>query len=403
MAGRTTNRDSTVRPHVRDVVEADQAFPDKPAPSQAPLEPVLSAPEIELLLDGEQAFPAWLSAIASATREIVLDMYWFASDKIGWRFAEALAERAANGVSVRVMVDAVGSLGTSSAMFDHMRKAGVQIGVYHPLAILPSRTAWTTLWRRDHRKILVVDGAEAFTGGINITDYSSPVSWGGGGWRDTAVRVRGPAALVLLSLFLKVWNALHRSKAPITTEPDLASPHVAVVGHGLPGARRAIRNRYVRAIRNARKRVWIANAYFVPDRRVRRALAIARKNGVDVRILVPARSDVKLVQHASHSLYERLLVQGTRIFEWQPSMMHAKTAVLDDWGVVGSYNLDYRSLRSNLEVTVASDDAAFVDALATSFENDLTSCAEIHLDSWRTRGLFHRLVDWFCMQFERLT
>jgi cardiolipin synthase len=397
---------------------------------------------IQLLRNGAEAFPAWLSAIADAREEILLEMYWFDSDKTGRTFADALIERARAGVDVSVIYDAVGSLGADPGMFDAMIAAGVKVQEFHPIAPWHARFRFGAITLRDHRKILVVDETVAFTGGINLCDQAAPKEQGGGGWRDDAVRVTGRSATELRALFFDTWlrlggpmptrgpaerrarrqlNAVARYEAgasvrappsmwrerisrtsrptpeivPVGDERNLARrPAVQVLGHNTWSAQRTIRNMYVRQIRAARRVILVANSYFVPDNTVRRALERAARRGVEVHVIVPARSDVPSVAWAARALFASLMRAGVHVHLWLEGMMHAKSAVIDGWATVGSYNLDYRSLRYNLEVNVASEDPPFVQSVEISIRTDLRSCREIDPRAWAERPWLEKALEW---------
>jgi cardiolipin synthase A/B len=369
-----------------------------------PGERLLAGNRVALLRDGTAAFPAMLEAIAGAQAQILLEMYWFGSDRTGRRFADALSEKARQGIEVAVVYDAVGSLDASRHMFDQMRTAGVKLLEFNPVAPWRRTFRLDRLNRRDHRKILVVDGQIGFTGGINLGDPWCPDD-AGVCWRDDAIRLEGPAVGSLAHLFERTWRgkgqpALRRHTAPVVPEGGM---NVRVLGEYGLANRRQIRRAYLHKIWNAQKRVWLANSYFVPDRVVRRALVRAAHRGADVRVLVPAVSDVPAVYYAGRATYERLMRGGVRIFEWQRNVFHAKTAVIDGaWSTVGSYNLDYRSFRYNLEVSVAIEDARFAAAMEASYEADFAQSREVTLDEFRFRSLGSRILERVCYLLRKL-
>ena len=338
---------------------------------------------VTLLHDGARAFPSMLAAIRSATREVLLEMYWFGSDRTGRAFADALMERARAGVVVRVIFDAVGCIGTDRRMFSEMEAAGCVVHEHHPVAPWRARFRWAVLNNRDHRKILVVDGRVAFTGGVNLGDPWAAESEGGGGWRDDMVRVEGPAAIDFRGVFLRTWRRMVRdahaesrgiaarmsARPPAPSEDDpneLQSDGVgvSVLTTSFRRRRSAIRRFYLEKIRAARRYVYITNSYFAPDWTVRHALASAVRRGVDVRVIVPKVSDVPAVDYAGRRLFDWLLSRGVILYQWDRSVLHAKTAVIDDaWCTIGTYNLDYRSWRLNLEVNAAIEDAGVARAM----------------------------------------
>lgn len=356
---------------------------------------------VQLLHDGRESFPAMLRAIAEAKHQILLEMYWFDSDRIGSRFAEALAEAARRGVEVLVIYDAVGSISANPAQFEALAAAGVRVIEFNPLAPWKRRFRLMRLTRRDHRKILVVDGAIGFTGGINIADAWLPEEEEGQGWRDDMVELRGPELRGLIECVLQ---SLRRCRAAPPKQDPLAwlereqrgaeGQHARVLGGNFYRTRRAIARAYLSRIHRAEHSVWIANSYFVPDGPVLRAIVRAARRGVDVRILLPAESDVWVVDFASRAVWGRLLRAGVRIFLWTTGVLHAKTAVIDRaWSTIGTFNLDYLSLRSNLEVTLTVLDSQFGETMAAAFQSDLETSLELDQRTFRFRSLGSRLLE----------
>jgi cardiolipin synthase A/B len=358
---------------------------------------------VTLLVDGEQAYPAMLEAIALAERSVLMDSYIFNDDDAGRAFAAALAERARAGIPVHLTVDGVGTLGVPSEFFDELRGAGVEVLVYKPIPFW--RKGWGLL-RRNHRKLLVIDGRVGFAGGINIGDAWLPREKGGRGWHDIHIRVEGPAVRKLASLSLSTWEKLAglrpnwRLFAPDV--PPAGGTSVSIVGSRERKKRRPIRRSYVHAIKSARRYIYIANAYFVPDRGIRRALRNAVRRGVDVRVMVPAKGDIPFVQLASEALYDRALKAGVRMLLWQDAVLHAKTAVIDDqWATIGSFNLDHRSWSMNLEVNVNVVERDFALRLRAVYELDEARCAVLEREAWRRRPLWRRFAQWFFFLFHR--
>ena len=380
---------------------------------QDPSEHFVDGNQVRLLRNGAAAYPEMLAAIASAEQQILLEMYWFGSDGIGRKFAAALCDAAQRGVEVSIIYDAVGSVGASDDMFDELRHAGARVIEFNPIAPWKQRFRLSKLTRRDHRKILVVDGKLGFTGGINIADYWVASEEGGGGWRDDMVRIDGPAVAGLCDCFALVWARLRGAKLTLTgyakDAPQLASrlhPHdgqaVRVLGQHFMRTQRQISRAYLHYLRRAEGRIFIANSYFVPDRRVLRALAQAARRGVDVRIIVAGLSDVDIVRHASRAVWGRLLRAGVRIFEWDESVLHAKTAVVDAlWSTIGTFNFDYLSLRQNLEVNVSVLDRRFAGTLEASFLEDFERCREVSRADFRYRPLGLRILEFFAYRLRK--
>ena len=385
------------------------------------------ASHVRLLVDGRQAYPEMLAAIDSAASAVDLETYIFQADRTGTRFAEALKRAAARGVRARLLLDWVGCLSLPNGFVRELMDAGVAVRVYHPLIL--TRPSWAVN-RRNHRKILVVDGRASFTGGLNVADDYASVEDGGRGWRDTHVRIDGvePAAL-LSQLFRSDWRASVRADArrgvPFAAmrqrrrrrrlrgrlrrmlrrfrgrrfrkSPPAKAPQgvvVQILGNHEFRLRRRIQRAYLHAIRNARQYVLIENAYFIPDGRFRRALARAVRRGAVVAVAVARHSDVTLAALAGKHLYRELLKAGVKFFEWPEGMMHAKTAVIDDaWSIVGSYNFDHRSLMHQLEAVAVIADAAFARRLRDQQLLDLSRCEELTLRQHDARPMLQKLAE----------
>jgi cardiolipin synthase len=336
---------------------------------------------------------------------VCLETYILRDDATGQRFAEVLCARAREGVEVSVLYDAWGS-SVSEAFLARLAEAGVRTASFRPFRFKGSLgRALARFRRRNHRKLLVVDGQVAFTGGLNIADEYAPAEAGGGDWRDTHVRLVGPTALRLQALFLRTWKGV--GGAALTPSLYLPPPREApgalwVVTSGWLGEGRRIRALYLRAIHAAQERIVITNAYFVPTARLLRALLKAARRGVRVELILAGLSDVPAVRLASRHLYERLLRAGVRLYEFRGRVLHAKTAVVDGLlGTVGSSNLDALSLSVNLELNVAVVDAAFGRALERMAAEDMACSEEVHLERWQRRPLLERILSWGAFHLRR--
>ena len=362
---------------------------------------------IKLLVGGSNAFPAMLEAIAMARERVHLESYILASDETGRDFQQALIERAQSGVQVRVMYDAVGSMGRISDVFvEEMEQAGIEVREFHPIA--PWRARWG-LNRRDHQKLLIVDSRVAFTGGLNIGNDYAPKPRGQG-WHDLHCQVEGPVVRDLAMIFRRAWlraggrsfkeemarasDAMQLGR--IATSPVL----IATADNWRLDHRIDMHAAYRFALRHALKSIDLTNAYFIPDILLRREFRRAVKRGVEVRVIVPSESDVGLVYHASRRLYARLLKMGVRIFEYQNRMMHAKAGVIDrEWATIGSFNMDRRSFVHNLEVGLVVADREFAAVMDDQFERDLEQCKEVTLAQWRARPFARRAKEWLAFRF----
>ncbi|HWP06807.1 MAG TPA: phospholipase D-like domain-containing protein [Polyangiaceae bacterium] len=371
-------------------------------------QPFVGNNRVELLRDGVEAYPRMLAAIEAAREQCLLEMYWFDSDHAGRRFADALGAAARRGVEVAVIYDDIGSIGTDPLMFEELKAAGAQVRVFNPVAPWRRRFRLDRLTLRDHRKILVVDGEVGFTGGCNLAAAWLPIDDGGRGWRDDAVRVEGPAVRGLTSSVLRTWHALggptlRRIGPSIPPSGTSGGQAVRVLAESYFRARREISRAYVRELYHAKERAWIRNAYFIPDRSVRRALGHAARRGVDVRVIMPGEIDVEIVRHASRSNWGYLLRHGVRLFEYQEGVLHAKSAVIDGrWSTIGTFNLDYLSLRSNLEINVSVRDPGFGATMEASFIRDLDQSREIDRTTFRFRPLGDRLLELLVYRFRKL-
>ena len=359
---------------------------------------------LTLLAGGGEAFPAMLEAIESARARVTFASYLVRDDPTGARFRAALIERARAGVKVRFLYDAVGCLGCADERyFRPLREAGVELLEFHPIA--PWRRNWG-FNRRNHQKILVVDGRIAFTGGLNLADEYGPGSTGSG-WRDLHASVRGPAVGELERVFARGWEL--GGGAPFLLPPAPSESETQARGEGAlvqtidnVGVRRRhwMHAAWRYALHAAHKRVVIANAYFIPDIILRRTFREAVRRGVSVRVLVPGRTDVAIVKHASRFLYRRLLRAGVRIYESSDEMLHTKAAVVDGvWSTLGSYNLDRRSFLHNLEAGLVVVDRDFGERLESELEVDFASATEIDLGAWIARPQWQQALEWVCYRF----
>jgi cardiolipin synthase len=347
---------------------------------------------VEVFFRGEDAFVSMLAAVGAASSEILLESYILRDDATGRRFQQSLAAAARRGVAVRVLADALGSFGTRSAFWRQLAADGIQARLFHPLGV-PLRF----LKFRDHRKILVADRRVAFTGGMNIGDeYGSALLPARLVFRDTHARVEGPAAAEMAAVFREGW--LKSGGEPFPLEPVDAVPgpgaRVLVLDSRPGRGAREVSAALAATVGASRRRLWITTAYFAPRARVCAVLGGAAARGVDVRLLLPGRSDVAVVRHAGHGFFSTLLDRGVRIFEYEPAILHAKTLVADGrLSVIGSSNLDFRSFERNAECNFAALDTGTGERMEKQFEDDLAQSVEIRAPEWRRRAWPHRLGD----------
>jgi cardiolipin synthase len=332
---------------------------------------------VRLLKDAGENYPAWLDAIRQAKATIHCETFIVADDATGRLFAEALMERAAAGVEVRFLYDWLGSTARARpSFFARLREAGASVRVFGPLRL--SSPLWI---RRDHRKLLTVDGAVGFVSGLCISDdWPGNPAKGVQPWRDTGVEIRGPAVADLERSFAEIWG----HAGPPLPEPAPSDPAAAPAGSvpvrvvaGRPGQLSAYRLDLLVAA-SARRSLWLTDAYFLGSRAYVQALGEAARDGVDVRLLLPAASDVPLLQPIVQAGYRPLVEAGVRVFEWDGPMLHAKTAVADGaWARVGSTNLNMASWTGNWELDVAIEDEGFAAAMEAMFLDDLSRSTEI--------------------------
>jgi len=376
--------------------------------------PLIAGNKVTLLYDGPQTMAAMMAAISAAKDHINLETYIFDQDELGIRFAELLIARQRAGVQVNVIYDSVGTIGTPQAFFDKMRDAGIRLLAFNPVNPLQQQGVWSP-WgpnNRDHRKILVVDGTVAFTGGVNISNTYANSSLfrskarrsAGVGWRDTHVKIEGPAVAALQWVFLDHWASRE--------SPDLPDsnyfPPLKEVGDKLvrvlasePGGDFDIYKAYVLAIQEAKQTVHITSAYFVPDVQILQALSEAAQRGVDVKIILPGVTDSGLLFHAARSFYSEMLASGIKIYQLEIAVLHAKTAVIDKvWATVGSTNIDTRSFLHNHELNVVVFGEEFGASMENAFLEDLRSSVEITQEKWAQRPLGDRIKEWAARRLE---
>ena len=352
--------------------------------------PPLPATDVRLFDLGSEAYDAIIEAIAAATHHVHLEYYILNDGVVAKRIRAALIERAKSGVQIRLLLD---GLGTSrlAAFLQPLRDAGVEVARFGPRM----RPGFVNF--RTHRKIVICDGTTGFTGGMNIDDcHDESVVGVAEGWRDTQVRLRGDAVAPLALAFLEDWQY---ATDIVLDGPEFLTPLdgkgdrlVQICASGPDAHPQSIHAVYFTAIGTARQRVWISTPYFVPDEPMQAALIAAALRGVDVRVLVPGTSDHAVVDAAAQSYFPELLKAGVAIHAYGPPALHAKTLVVDrDAAIVGTANLDNRSLRLNFEVVAICYGSEAVDALEVMFEHDLQKAVAVTLDSQQRLSLGRRL------------
>jgi cardiolipin synthase len=373
------NRLSRSRPLVQRAI--DRAAAARPIPGN----------RVVLLQDGPQAYAAMLAVIAGAQRYVRFENYIIRPDKTGWRFAEALAERARAGVSVKVLYDWFGSMSTPRKYWRYLRDAGCEVRCFNP----PSPFHPIAFFSRDHRKLVLADGGLSVVGGLCIADeWAGEAERGVPPWRDTAVLIEGPASLALDAAFATTWGLAGTPMSPeeFTGEVPASGDAAVRIVVGEPGRERASRVlEYLAA--GCRRRLWIVDAYLVPPPRLFEVLSLAEKDGVDVRLLVPGSSDLPVIRNLTRLGYRDMLRAGLRIFEWEGPMIHAKTMVSDArWTRIGTSNINVSSLVGNYELDVVIEDVELARAMELQFRRDVAGSVEVIRQPRRAPEALQRVI-----------
>ena len=349
---------------------------------------------VRLLVNADEKYPALMEAIEEAEDHVHLLYYIYEGDKTGKMFRDLLVKKAREGVMVRVLTDGVGSYGTDDFMTPLM-----EVGGKHA-EFLPVGT-FSRHWHpnlRNHRKIAIIDGKIAFTGGVNIGDEYTGRKSRVGPWRDTHLRIRGPAVHHLQEVFTEDWFFATGVDLPEDRwypDPHVEGPQtVQVIASGPDTDTHPIRRVFFGAVTLAKEKVHLTTPYFVPDQPMLVALETAALRGVDVKLLLPKHSDMRLVLHAGRSYYDQLLKNGVKIYEYQHGILHAKSMVVDDrWATVGSANMDVRSFRLNFEVNAVIFGQDFAAQLTTQFNNDLAQASQITMETLKNKKMTSRMAE----------
>ncbi len=368
--------------------------------------------KVRLLWKGEDLFQTIFDVVASARKLICLEFYIFRNDETGIELANLLKKKAGEGVSVYIIYDHFGSFGTSIRFWKDLRNANIHVKASHPFK-------WTAPLRyvhRDHKKLIIIDGVKAFTGGLNIANeysgyYSKKIKHKRR-WRDTGIMLEGPIALRLLHEFNKSWSLWkgEQSEPSITVQPFKQNesfagtdnlPVLPIFASSSKG-RRKLRRLLYYSINHARHSICFTTAYFTPSHRMITALSEAVERGVEVKLLLPLESDVSAAQYAGQASYTKLLKAGVQIYNYKGEILHAKTAVFDGcWSVIGSANLDSQSLRWNDEGNVGILDRSFWQEMIDVFHEDLENSVKIELNEWLNRRLCDKIKEKFFALFRR--
>ncbi len=364
--------------------------------------PFTDGNEVTLVWKDRESFQSIFDAVREAKELICLQFYIFRNDETGTELADILKSKAKEGVTVCLIYDHFGSLCTPESFWQQLRQAGVNIRASRPFA-------WASPFhymQRDHRKLIIIDSAKAFTGGLNIAnEYRGYYRLRKGrGWRDTGIFLKGPIVKRLLDEFSKSWEIWKGS--PIEPRLDVVMPEQGVpvlpIFASSAKGRRKMRRILYYSINSAQKSIYLTTAYFTPSRRMVHILEAAVARGVDVKLLLPGVSDISAAHFAARAFFSRLLKAGIEIYTYNGVILHAKTSVFDEiWSIIGSANLDFRSLRRNDEGNVGIMDSAFGKQMAGIFYDDMARSEKINLEQWHKRPFHEKFREYFFALFRR--
>ncbi|UFS69539.1 phospholipase D-like domain-containing protein [Geomonas sp. RF6] len=367
--------------------------------------PLTAGNKVTLLIDGRSTYAAMFKAMESARETINVETFKIDDDEISRAFANVFLKKQSQGVQVNFMYDSMGSITTPASFFDRLRQAGINVVAVHPLGAENGENVPTV--HADHRKLLVVDGRVAITGGINISRVYASTPFKkkqekrpSVPWRDTDIQLEGPVVAQFQKEFLEMWA--NQQGSPLAGRnyfPKLKKEGDDLVRaiSSTPGENNRINYiSYIAALAFAEHSIHLTNAYFVPDRRTLEALADAAKRGVDVKIVLPSVSDSKVALHAMRYNYEYLLKAGVKLYERQRALLHSKTAVIDGvWSTVGSTNMDPMSLSQNYEINAVIIGREFALEMGKMFAADLSESEQVTLAKWKKRSLSQKTKEFF--------
>jgi len=350
---------------------------------------------VKLLESGRKTFQAIFDSVVSAKDIICVEFYIFSDDYTGKKLAGLLKEKSRQGVKVYLLYDHFGSFFTAKSFWSDLKKAGIKIRISHPFKwSIPRSYIY-----RNHKKLLIIDGTKAFIGGVNIADeYHGHTGEKEEAWRDTVILLEGSIVSTLFKIFKKSWATWKGKPITWNEESGRLSHGISVIPiFARSGrARRRMRRLYIHSINNANKSISITTAYFIPGRRIMRALKRAAKRGVTIKLLLPGKTDVMSVHYASRAYYRRLLNAGVQIYNYQGNILHSKTAVFDGcWSIIGSTNLDHQSFRRNDESNVGVLDHGFGRVMTETFQKDLKESIIIDPEEWAKRPFYQKILERF--------
>ncbi|MEY4564404.1 MAG: hypothetical protein RLZZ618_3681 [Pseudomonadota bacterium] len=377
--------------------------------------PLVAGNKVALLIDGPNTYRSMFSAIGEARDHINLETYILEDDEVGAEFARVLIDKQKSGVQVNMIHDGVGTLSTPKEYFKRLTDAGIRVLEFNPVNPLKAKAGWDVN-QRDHRKLLIVDGRTAILGGINISSVYSGGSFSTGSsasrgrrsgkdagpddlpWRDTDIRIDGPVVAEFQKLFLSTWASQKGPELPsrsyFPTIEAQGKEVVRAIGSSPDEPFSLMYATLISAIDAAETDILITNAYFVPDPQLVKSLKTAVTRGVDVKLLLPSKTDSWLVFHAGRASYRDLLEAGIKIYERQDALLHSKTALIDGvWSTIGSTNLDWRSFLHNQEVNAVVLGGDFGQQMRALFQRDIEASRPIALEDWKKRGIGPRVKE----------
>jgi cardiolipin synthase len=365
--------------------------------------PFTDGNSVTLLWKGRESFQIIFDSLKKAQELICLEFYIFRNDETGNELAEILKQKASEGIKVYILYDHFGSFGTPRKFWEGLKQAGVQMRASRPFK-------WTAPFHyvhRDHKKLIIIDGIKAFTGGLNIAnEYRGYHRFRRiKGWRDTGIFLEGPIARTLLDIFKKSWEIWRGTPIHFEKEGEVpitgGVPVLPIFASSAKG-RRKMRKLLYYSINQSKKSIYLTTAYFTPSRRILQILENAVSRGVDVKLLLPGKSDILAAHYAGRAFFARLLKGGVEIYNYHGEILHAKTAVFDEmWNIIGSANLDFQSLRRNDEGNVGIIDINFGRQMVEIFHEDLKRSEKITLDKWLKRPFMEKAKEKFFAMFRR--
>lgn len=390
-SSRPSSNTSTVIYYNRSVIENITGFP------------FTEHNRVRLLVSGHRTFQIILDCISAAKDIICIEFYIFKNDETGRKLAKALKEKARQGVRVYLLYDHFGSFLTSRRFWSDLKKVGIKVRVSHPFRWSAPRG----YIYRNHKKLLIIDGTKAIIGGFNIADeYHGYLKKRKKTWRDTGTYLEGPIASTLLKIFNRSWTTWKGKPIQTDSKDQSFTTGVPVIPIFASSgkAKRRMRRLLIYSIRNAKESVMITTAYFNPGRRILKALVHAAQKGVDIKLLLPGKTDVMIVFYAGRAYYKRLLKAGVKIYNYKGTVLHSKAAVFDGcWSIIGSSNLDKQSLRRNEESNAGILDREFGSQLIALISNDLKDSVQVDLNTWLRRPLYQKFLEkFFSMIMKRL-